>query len=263
MVEPAGTHLLECSGNSRWRQFGLMSAARWTGVAVTKILEQTKPKRTATRVLISGFDRHLRGSSGSAPGASWIFTVEQLERAGAFFATAMNGKPLPKDHGAPVRLIMPGWYGCTCIKWVDEIRWVGDDERSTSQMEEFAGRTHQEGVPRLARDFKPASMDLAAMPVRVEKSRVDGAVQYRLVGILWGGSRTTDKLQIRFNPKTRYVPVDAYEHKTTRTWTLWSHTWKPASRGRYRIELKVDDPKIRTRRLDSGTYRRTVVIDEV
>ena len=38
----------------------------------------------------------------------------------------MNGAPLPRDHGLPVRLLMPGWYGCTCIKWVDEIRFVDE-----------------------------------------------------------------------------------------------------------------------------------------
>ena len=65
----------------------------------------------------------------------------------------MNGKPLTKDHGAPIRLIVPGWYGCACIKWVNEITLVDDGAEATSQMQEFAGSTQEVGVPKLVRDY--------------------------------------------------------------------------------------------------------------
>jgi DMSO/TMAO reductase YedYZ molybdopterin-dependent catalytic subunit len=92
-----------------------------------------------------------------------VFSFDDLERSGAFLATHMSGEPLSLDHGAPVRLIVPGWYGCACIKWVNEPRYVGVEEPATSQMTEFASRTHQDGAPELARDFLPAEIDVAAM----------------------------------------------------------------------------------------------------
>ena len=101
----------------------------------------------------------------------------------------MNGQALTPDHGAPVRLAVPGWYGCAWIKWVDEIRWVAGDEPATSQMQEFAGRTHQNGVPVLARDYEAPAIDTAAMPIRVEQRRVDGRLEYRVVGIVLGRNR--------------------------------------------------------------------------
>jgi len=113
----------------------------------------------------------------------------------------MNGQPLSRDHGAPVRLIMPGWYGCTSIKWVNAITFVDENFLATSQMQEFAARTHQQGVPKLARDYRPAIIDQAAMPIRVEKWFVDGRIKYRVLGILWGGSRLVKALEIRFNPE--------------------------------------------------------------
>ena len=269
LAGPRGVHLLECSGNVG--SFGLMSAAEWDGVPVTEILDTLKPARDGLNVLVSGFDDHSGEAKGSRRGASWVFTREQLEQTGAFFATRMNGEPLSRDHGQPVRLIVPGWYGCTCIKWVDEIRLVGDGQRATSQMREYARRTHQRGQPRLARDYRPAEIDLAAMPIRVEKWRVDGGIVYRVVGILWGGTKTTDALTIRFSRgvdgafqrNARDYRVDHCEHTTNQTWTLWWHAWKPTAPGEYRITMHIDDPAIRTRRLDRGYYARTVEIDQV
>jgi DMSO/TMAO reductase YedYZ molybdopterin-dependent catalytic subunit len=265
LEESMGTLLLECSGNSRTGHFGLLSAATWHGIPVSAVLDTLRSQPDATRVSISGFDQHSQVSAGghSTPGASWIFSFDELEEAGAFFATRMNGEPLPADHGAPLRLFVPGWYGCACIKWVDEIALVGDDEPATSQMIEFASRTHQIGTPTLARDYLPATIDQAAMPVRIEKWQLGGRIGYRVVGILWGGDQTTTGLQIRFG-NGGWEPVDVCPLPTTnRTWTLWSHLWQPELPGSYAIVLRVDDANVRQRRLDSGYYTREVAIDEV
>ena len=99
----------------------------------------------------------------------------------------MNGEPLPLDHGRPVRLAVPGWYGCAWIKWVNEIRLVGADEPATSQMKEFAGRTHQTARHDLARDYIAPEIETAAVPIRVERRRTAAGIEYRMVGIVWGG----------------------------------------------------------------------------
>jgi hypothetical protein len=209
----------------------------------------------------------------SVPGASWIFARDELERA--MLAVRMNGAPLTSDHGAPVRLIVPGWYGCACIKWVDRIELVADDAPATTQMREFAARTHQpfdplaiersltSDRPLMARDFIPASIDTAAMPVRAEKWSIDGRIVYRLAGIIWGGSRPTNALQIRFRSGALWVPVDDCPlPESTLTWSMWTHTWRPEAPGRYQIVLRVNDPSIRTRRLDIFFYVREIEIDE-
>jgi DMSO/TMAO reductase YedYZ molybdopterin-dependent catalytic subunit len=263
MVETQGTHLMECAGNPRGFQFGLLSAANWSGVPLPAVLRRAKPRSADALVLISGFDQHSQPSEQSMAGASWIFTQVQLEASGAFLATEMNGVPLSPDHGFPVRLVMPGWYGCTCIKWVNEIALVDEAVPSTGQMREFAQRTHQAGIPASARDFRPANIDMAAMPVRVEQWRVGQQLEYRVVGILWGGTRCTSALEIRFNPNTDYVPVDSYHHQTNATWTLWTHLWQPKVPGKYWIQLRVADSSIPTRRLDAGYYARKVNITQV
>jgi DMSO/TMAO reductase YedYZ molybdopterin-dependent catalytic subunit len=263
MAEPQGLHLMECAGNTREGHFGLLSVADWTGVPLAKLASRIAPKEKNVRVLVSGFDTYSGVSRTSLPGASWVFTWDELVSAGAFFATKMNGQPLTPDHGAPVRLVVPGWYGCTCIKWANEVSFVNDEVEATSQMQEFAQRTHQQGMPRLAREFEPARIDPAAMPVRVEKWQVGGKTKYRVTGISWGGPERAKSLAIQFNPDENFVQVDRLLSSNADSWQFWTHAWAPAHPGTYVIRLRVTEPQVRTRRLDMGFYARAVQIEEV
>lgn len=260
---PQGVHLMECAGNTRDSHFGMISVADWAGVPISKLSEWLRAATPATRILISGFDTYSAPSTSSIPGASWIFSWSDLLSSNAFLATKMNSQPLTPDHGAPVRLVVPGWYGCGSIKWVNAISIVDDESPATSQMQEYAFRTHQQGVPRLAREFEPAKLDPAAMPIRVEKWLVNSRVEYRIIGILWGGSQPVKALQIRFNPDEDFVAVENIQRTTSDSWTLWTHTWTPRKPNTYVICLRVADPSVRTRRLDMGFYLRTVRITDV
>jgi DMSO/TMAO reductase YedYZ molybdopterin-dependent catalytic subunit len=262
MARPAGSHLMECSGNVRFAHFGMLSVADWAGVPVSEILDSARIDKPGSRVLISGFDRYPIPSSTSLPGASWIFTVDDLNSSQAFFATEMNGSSLTKDHGAPVRLLVPGWYGCTCIKWVNEITLVGEDVAVTSQMQEFAARTMQQGMPGLAKQYRPAVIEQAAMPVRVEKWLVDGKITYRVHGIAWGGSRPVSGLEIRFNEAEDFIPVADFTQTSNDPWSFWMHPWTPKGPGTYSIQLRVKDNSVPARRLNSGYYVRSVEITE-
>jgi hypothetical protein len=236
--------------------------ADWAGAPIADVLEE-RVKPRSSGVMVSGFDEYPAKSATSIAGADWIFSLEELKAAKAFLATEMNGTPLTQDHGAPVRLLVPGWYGCTCIKWVNAITFVDENAAATSQMQEFAARTHQQGVPKLAKDYRPATIDQAAMPTRVEKWLVDGKIKYRVVGILWGGSRPVKVLEIRFNPEEEYVRVDHFSQATNDPWSFWSHAWTPKAVGTYMIRLRVADPVVETKRLDSGHYVRSVEVSEV
>ncbi len=262
-ARPMGAHITECSGNANPRNFGLLSVAEWDGIPFAPIVEKLRPKSGATGVLVSGVDHEASASGRSVPTASWVYPLDALDRMGAFLAVRMNGQTLPPDHGAPVRMAIPGWYGCTWIKWVNEIRLVGPDEPATAQMKEFAARTEQTGTPELAREYKPAEIDLTGTPVRVEKRRIDGRLEYRIVGIIWGGDRPVDRMRIGFG-KDDWADLSICPAPTThRIWSMWEHRWRPAAPGLYDLALKSADPSIRTRRLDRGYYMRQVRIDEI
>jgi DMSO/TMAO reductase YedYZ molybdopterin-dependent catalytic subunit len=262
-ARPMGIHLMECSGNTRSAHFGMMSVAAWDGVPLQEILEAANPKVSGTLVLVSGFDRYQEESMTSEPGASWIFTPDQLFSSKAFLATKMNGQPLRADHGAPVRLLVPGWYGCVCVKWVDQIEFVSDDVPATSQMQEYAGRTMQNGVPSLARDYRPAIVDMAAMPTCIEKWRVGGKIRYRVMGIQWGGATPGGAIEIRFHSSEKFVPVEISPSSPGIGWRFWTYQWSPQRTGTFTIRLRLTGANINARRLNSGYYDRSVDIAEI
>jgi DMSO/TMAO reductase YedYZ molybdopterin-dependent catalytic subunit len=269
-VESKGPVLLECSGNAREQlRFGLLSVGEWAGIPIEKVLKLAQPTSKAKAILVNGFDddSHLPYhpppyQTHSWPTCSWIFTIDQLVGAGAFLATELNGQPLPKDQGAPVRLLVPGWYGCTEAKWVNEIKFVDDNQPATLQMQEFATRTFQpthvdemgKGPygPVQARDYHPATIDQAALPVRVEAWKLDGKLAYRVVGITWGGPRRTDKLMIRFlaGRLQKFQPVNFCKTTTSnREYGIWCHHWQPSHPGPYWIEMRLADRGIAARKM--------------
>ena len=259
-----GPHLFECSGNGNPSNFGLMSVAEWEGIPLTEVVARLKPTREATGVLVSGYDHIGQVSQRSIVGASWVLPLADLEKLGAFLAIRMNGEPVPADHGKPVRLVVPGWYGCAWIKWVNEIRLVGPEEPATTQMVEFANRTHQASPYKFARDYTPADIHTAATPVRVEKRKGPNGIDYRIVGILWGGTKPVDRLAIRFGKDQAPTPFSVCPApKTHVMWSLWEYRWKPSAPGTYDIFLEVPDKSVPQRRLNSGYYMRQVVIADV
>jgi len=259
-----GPHLFECSGNGSNRSFGLMSVAEWEGVPLAEVIARLKPSKEATAVLVSGYDHIGQNSPRSIVGASWVFPLADLDRLGAFLAIRMNGEPVPADHGKPVRLAVPGWYGCSWIKWVNEIRLVAPDEPATSQMVEFAARTHQSQPHKYARDYAPADIQTAATPVRVEKRKGPNGLEYRIVGIVWGGTKPVDRLQIRFGNDQPFTPFAVCPAPKTHTmWSLWEYRWKPVKPGVYDIALEVADQSVPQRRLKSLYYLRQVKIEEI
>ncbi len=130
-------------------------------------------------------------------------------------------------------------------------------------MREYATRTDQMGVPSLASDYRPASIEEAAIPIRIEKWLVGGKINYRVVGIVWGGSRPVNLLEIRLNPDEDYVPVERFSQGANGPWSFWTHTWMPKKPASYSIRLRVKDPSGPTRRMDSGYFVRRVEITEV
>src|SRR5439155_21225997 len=163
----------------------------------------------------------------------------------------------------PLRLAVPGWYGCAWIKWVDEIRLVDSSEPATSQMKEFAARTHQTAVHELASEYAPPAIETAATVIRVEKRLGATGLEYSVVGIVWGGERAAGRLAIRFGDAGTWTPFDVCPAPDTPAiWSLWTYRWKPSAPGLYSIALRVPDRSVPQRRLDSGYYVRQVKIDE-
>ena len=135
-------------------------------------------------------------------------------------------------------------------------------------MKEFANRTHQEGAPGQYLTYQPSLVDLAALPIRIEKWQTSRrAFTYQIIGLMWGGIELANPdLRITIREETaRKVTMDCakVEYEPTRnrlSLQLWSFWWKPDTSGRYTIDLSLCDSGVMTRRLDERYYRQIVTI---
>jgi len=119
---------IECSGNSGDPRImnGLVSNAVWTGVSLSAILQECEIQPTAREVVFLGMDteQEPKWEAGNANYPSphgWSIFVQDAQAPGNLLAFAMNGKPLAPEHGFPLRLILPGWYGMAQVKWLSRI----------------------------------------------------------------------------------------------------------------------------------------------
>ena len=131
MRRPAVTArvLLECAGNGRARyeprpvsQPWLLEAvgsAEWTGTPLAPLLEEAGLAGDAVDVVFTGADHGIE--RGVAQDYARGLPLAEARRPEVLLAWAMNGAPLPPQHGAPLRLVVPGWYGMAHVKWLRRI----------------------------------------------------------------------------------------------------------------------------------------------
>src|SRR4029453_789588 len=121
---------LECAGNGRammapravsqpWLLEAVGTAA-WTGTPLSALLEEAGVRGGSVRVLFSGADHGLQGDVEQDYERS--LPIEEARRDEVLLAWEMNGSPLPPPDGFPLRLVVPGWYGMTSVKWLTRIR---------------------------------------------------------------------------------------------------------------------------------------------
>jgi hypothetical protein len=166
--------------------------------------------------------------------------------------------------------VVPGYYGCTCIKWLNDIEFMSVDAstETTDQMREFSDRTNQVGVPKLLSEHLPPIIDQALTPIKIEQWELDGETYHRVVGLMWGGTelQPTISLGVKRNKTFGYGPLNelgvnytpSSQSDAFRLW--WSDWWKPEKSGKYVLDPQFvgASSQIQARRQQAGYYRRGV-----
>jgi DMSO/TMAO reductase YedYZ molybdopterin-dependent catalytic subunit len=125
---------LECAGNGRslleppvegerWG-LGAVSTAEWTGVPLSEILDRAGVKTSAREVLFRGADGGTVEGRKEPIRFERSLSLDVARESGALLAYAMNGEPLPVQHGYPLRVVVPGWYAVASVKWLTEIELI-------------------------------------------------------------------------------------------------------------------------------------------
>jgi DMSO/TMAO reductase YedYZ molybdopterin-dependent catalytic subunit len=122
---------LECAGNGRTQfepaipgekwDLGAVSTAEWTGVPMMEVLDRAGIKPSAREVLFRGADGGSVDGRREAIRFERSLSVADARGDDVLLAYAMNGEPLPIQHGYPLRLIVPGWYAVASVKWLTEV----------------------------------------------------------------------------------------------------------------------------------------------
>jgi len=151
---------LECAGNSRvflvpqvqgaqW-ELGAVSNAEWTGVPLRALLERAEVREDACEIVLEGADRGTPKEEPIPPTPiSYVWSLPRAKaiRPEVLIAYQMNGRDLPRDHGFPVRAIVPGHYGMASVKWLTGIRAVHEPFHGYWQTSDYAYWAAMDGKP--------------------------------------------------------------------------------------------------------------------
>jgi DMSO/TMAO reductase YedYZ molybdopterin-dependent catalytic subunit len=245
-VERAVT--LECAGNGRLAMRPLpsgepwgdnaVSTARWTGALLRDVLARAVPTADAVEVLCTGADG---GTSPSAAPADRPVFARSLAIARAtdpaaevLLAYEMNGEPLPPDHGAPLRLVVPDWYAMASVKWlrrIDVLRQPFHGPFQTARyVYEWPDRPHE----------PVTSVRVRARVTDPLPGSVIPAGPYTIRGKAWSGTGPVTGVELSFKGGGDWFPATVEPAAEPHAWQSWSLTWE-ATPGRHGIRARATD----------------------
>ena len=277
-------HVMQCSGNGRsyfepqvggnqW-SFGAVGNAEWTGTPVSAVLEEFGAD-TSEGMWVSFM-------GGENPEGEDVFTRSiPMSKAmdDCLLAYEMNGQPLPDDHGFPVRLVVPGWYGNNNVKWVSRLHvmdmmvigeeWETDDQRTYTHWQQYSYRiipeeddeaTQYESIDVYDTQDQmemTGDIDNAYLYDQLVKSmigypgedstvsrRADGTVE--IVGVAWAGDDVVESVEVSDDGGETWGEAEFFRPDLgTFSWRLFRYVWEPEP-GEYTLVSRATDDQGRT-----------------
>jgi sulfane dehydrogenase subunit SoxC len=240
---------LECAGNGRAlhsprpiSQPWLLEAvgnAEWTGTPLRKLLEAAGPLAGSVEVVFTGLDRGIQG--GIEQQYERSLTVEEASRAEALLAYEMNGRPLAPQHGFPLRLVIPGWYGMAHVKWLGSITLVDRPFRGYQQEPAYhvASSDVDIGDP-ITRILPRALMVPPGIPDHLSRIRYVRPGVCLLEGRAWSGRGSISGVQVSADGGTSWEDAELEPAAAEFAWRSWRYPWR-AEAGEYELCCRAAD----------------------
>jgi len=241
---------LECAGNGRARlsprplsQPWLAEAvgnAEWTGTPLRAILDEAGLPGSATHVVFTGHDRGVQGGVDQWYERSLALT--DASRDEVLLAYAMNGRPLAPQHGFPLRLIVPGWYGMTHVKWLRSITVTDRPFDGYQQATAYHFRT-REGDPGepVERMLPRALMVPPGVPDFMSRTRLVEPSEQLLEGRAWSGRAPIDRVEFSANGGRTWAVAALEDPVSPHAWRRWTYTWDATRPGEYELCARARD----------------------
>ena len=209
---------------------GLCSNAIWKGVPLPTLLAQVKPKPNVTTVLFRAADGYYE-----------TFRFEKAMEETTLVAYEMNGEPLPRRHGFPLRLIVPGLYGEKNPKWLTRIELL-DEADGRLHRRHGCGFYKEQGWGRQG-DSVPTHSRFDAPQVRGDhfEAPFETGKAVELRGMAFGGDRGISKVEVSSDNGETWDDAEITKPGTKLSWSLWSYQWVPDEEGENMLVVRATD----------------------
>jgi DMSO/TMAO reductase YedYZ molybdopterin-dependent catalytic subunit len=245
---------MECAGNGRalyepraLSQPWLLEAvgtAEWTGTPLGPVLEEAGLRPEALEVVFTGLDRGIQGEVEHDYERS--LPLAEALRDEVMLVWAVNGRALPPQHGFPLRLLVPSWYGMTHVKWLRSITVVDEPFRGWQQEVAYHIRESEDdpGSP-VTRILPRSLMVPPGIPDFLTRKRFLAAGPCVLEGRAWSGTPPVRRVEVSVDGGESWVDAALGEPVSEFAWQGWTYTWE-AEPGEHVLSCRATDDGGRT-----------------
>jgi DMSO/TMAO reductase YedYZ molybdopterin-dependent catalytic subunit len=251
---------LECAGNSRARLSPrpisqpwlgeAVGTAEWTGTSLASILAEAGVSSSAVSVVFTGLDRGVQGGVDQ-----WYergLSLADATRPEVLLAYAVNGVPLPPQHGFPLRLVVPGWYGMTHVKWLRSITVTDRPFSGYQQAVKYQYRaTADEPASPVQRMLPRALMVPPGVPDYMTRKRFVEPSTMPIEGRAWSGRGAIVKVEFSADGGATWSTADLDRELSPYAWRRWTYQW-PAREGEHELCARATDATGNVQPLDQS-----------
>ncbi|WP_426302142.1 sulfite oxidase [Arthrobacter sp. R-11] len=238
---------MECAGNGRslmeprpvsqpWDRGGF-GTAEWTGTPLAPLLHDAGIPADAVELVFTGADRGIQGGIEHQYARS--LSVSDAMSGDVLLAYEVNGQPLPPQHGYPLRLLVPGWYGMTSVKWLGSIEAIDHAFEGYQQTPAYHLTQSAEELGEPVQRIRPrALMVPPGVPDFFTRERFVQAGPVHLSGRTWSGHGTVDRVEVCVDGV--WAEAELEPAIGPHAWRGWSFTWI-ASPGAHELACRASD----------------------
>ncbi|MCJ7537441.1 MAG: sulfite oxidase [Anaerolineales bacterium] len=266
--EKSLTVVMECAGNGRssmrpviigtpWN-LGAISQAIFTGIPLHNILEAAHISEDTKEIRFTGADVGLL-RTGKTEYYVRSLPLEIALHPDTILVWEMNGERLSAQHGFPLRLVVPGWYGMASVKWLREITVLTEPFQGFFQTQEYI-YIGEQGI----QDQTPVTnMRVRSMIIDPDAGSSLRKDEILLSGIAWSGDGEVVKVELSFDGGESWSVAALQTTSSTYEAARWEYNWQPKEAGRYTIITRAADSSGNVQPLESlwnkGGYGNNVV----
>jgi len=240
---------MECAGNGRAlfaprriSQPWLLEAignSEWTGTPLRAILQDAGLSSTAVEILFTGLDQGVEGDQVQFYQRS--ITVDEAMRDEVLLVYEMNGEPLPPQHGYPVRLLMPGWYGMASVKWLERIEAVGEPFQGYQMARAYHYTRTADGPGESVTLIRARALMIPpGIPDFMTRDRLVEAGPVTLTGKAWAGRVGVSNVDVSVDGGSSWSKAELKESESPYAWRTWTFLWN-ATPGEHILLVRAID----------------------